>query len=153
MRNFTPLPVLALLVITLTTTACTQRGDPDDPAYGGFFKGIENISDGTYDERIATREDRVAAAQARQLRVIAERNSLQRQINGQENALARLKHELLVAKVELGDANIDSATLAQVNQALVATPTGQTDAERLQSLQQTIANTRRLAASLASLTG
>ena len=38
-RNFFIVPLLAL------TAACTQRGDLNDPAYGGFFNGIENIAE------------------------------------------------------------------------------------------------------------
>jgi hypothetical protein len=145
--------ILLLPALLMVTTACTKRGHPDDPAYGGFFRGIENIQDGTYDARIATREERVLALKARQARILAERNSLQRQITGQQNALARLKHDLLVTKVRIGEENIDSGTLVQINQALAAQPAGQTNAERLASLQKTIADTRKLADSLAALSG
>ena len=143
--------ILFIPGLLITSVACTKHGHPDDPAYGGFFRGIDNISDGTYDERIATREQKVAALQARQQRMLAERNSLQRQISGQQNALARLKHDLLVTKVSLGEDNIDSGTMVQINQALAAQPTGHTDEERLASLRKTIADTRKLADSLAAL--
>jgi hypothetical protein len=151
MRHFPTRLILLASVLMLTTTACTRRGHVDDPAYGGFFRGIENINDGTYDARVATREQKVAALQARQQRIMAERNSLQRQISGQQNALARLKHDLLVAKVSIGEDNLDSGTLTQINQALAAQPEGQSDAERLASLQKTIADTRKLADRLAAL--
>lgn len=150
------MPRPALLLVTLPaillTTACAQRGDLSDPAYGGFFNGIGNIADGTYDERIATREERVAALQARQQRLLAERNALSRKISAHQNALARLKHDLVVAKLSAGD-NLDPATRARVDAAIAAEPSGQTPEQRLASLQKTIADTRKLAESLANLAG
>ncbi len=148
-----PRLLLSLSALAAATAACTPRGNLDDPAYGGFFNGIENIADGTYDQRIATREQKVLALQARQQRLLAERNSLQRQIGNQQNALARLKHDLVVTKVRIGEGNIDGATLVQINQAITTEPGGATDQERLANLQKTIADTRRLAESLTALTG
>ncbi len=144
---------LSLCGLLLLSTACTQRGDLSDPAYGGFFNGIENINDGTYDERIATREERVAALQARQQRLLAERNSLSRQVSAHQNALARLRHDIIVSKVRIGESNLPAGTMAQINTALTSTPSGQSDSERLASLQKTIADTRKLAESLAKLAG
>jgi hypothetical protein len=143
---------LPLLAALLLTTACAQRGDLNDPAYGGFFNGIENISDGTYDERIATREEKVAALQARQQRLLAERNSLGRQISAHENALSRLRHDIIVSKIRIGN-NLDPGAKSQIEVALNANPGGLTDAQRLASLQKTIADTRKLAESLAKLAG
>lgn len=143
---------LALAALAAALAACSRPGDPSDPAYGGFFRGIENISDGTYDARIASREERVAALQARQARLMAERNALSRRIAEHENTLARLKHQLVVAKVRAGD-RLDPATSARIEAALSARPEGQTDAERLANLQRTIAQTRELAERLASLAG
>lgn len=148
-----PRPALLLVLPALAlTTACAQRGDLSDPAYGGFFNGIENITDGTYDARVATREERIAALEARQQRLLAERNTLSRQIGAHQNALARLKQDLVVAKIGAGD-SLDPATRARVDAALAAEPTGETPAERLASLQKTIADTRKLAESLANLAG
>lgn len=143
----------ALLCALLLTPACAQRGNLDDPAYGGFFNGIENVSDGTYDARIASREDKVTALQQRQQRLLAERNSLGRQVSAHQNALARLQQDIVVSKIRIGTSNIDPATQAQITTALNANPGGQTDAERLANLQKTIANTRKLAESLAKLAG
>ena len=145
-------PALPVLAILLMTSACAQRGDLSDPAYGGFFNGIENINDGTYDQRIATKEQRVAALQARQARLIAERNSLSRKIGAHQNTLARLKHNLVVAKVKAAG-SLDPATSARVDAAIAAEPGGVTDAERLANLQRTISDTRKLAESLANLAG
>ena len=142
--------ILPLLVLT---AACSPRGHPDDPAYGGFFKGIENISDGTYDDRIATREQRVAALQVRQTRLLAERNSLQRRISTGQNELARLKHSIVVARVRLGNENLDTNTQAQIKTALNTITTGDSDAARLANLQRTIKNTRILAERLTKLAG
>lgn len=144
--------VLLLSVACLVTAGCAQRGDVSDPAYGGFFRGIAAIEDGTYDARIASREERVVALQARQQRLLVERNLLTRRINAHENELASLKHELVVAKVRAGD-QLDPATETRVNAALSAEASGQTDEERLASLQKTIAETRKLAESLANLAG
>lgn len=144
---------LALIPALLLTTACAQRGDLTDPAYGGFFNGIENITDGTYDERIATREARVEALRARQQRLMAERNALSRQIGAHQNALARLKHDIVVSKVKIGASNIDPATMGQIDATLAAQPSGQSDAERLANLQKTISDTRKLAERLAKLAG
>ena len=143
----------ALLCTLLLTSACAQRGNLDDPAYGGFFNGIENVSDGTYDARIATREEKVAALQQRQQRLLAERNSLSRQVSAHQNALARLQQDIVVSKIRIGENNLDSGTKARITAALTTTPGGQTDAERLANLQKTIANTRKLAESLAQLAG
>ena len=129
--------IFVVLAMIVPLSACSQRGDPNDPAYGGFFKGIENINDGTYDARIATKEEKVAALEARQQRLLAERNSLGRQITSQENALARMKHDLLVTKLQVGEENIPPETLANVNSALAAQPTGNSDQERLKNLQKT----------------
>ncbi len=151
MRTLPKLIPLSLLV--LVTAACTPRGNPDDPAYGGFFRGIENISDGTYDARIASREQKVAALQAREQRLLAERNSVQRRISTQQNALAHLKHDIVVARVRLGDENLDANTQAQIKQALASQPSGTTDQARLAALQKTIADTRELAQRLTRLAG
>lgn len=143
---------LLLVPALLALTACAERGDLSDPAYGGFFNGIENLRDGTYDARIASREERLAALQDRQRRLIAERNSLGRRISAHENALARAKQDLVVARIRTGG-QLDAATAARVNAALSARPQGETDADRLASLQKTIADTRKLAESLAKLAG
>ncbi|MEM6617719.1 MAG: hypothetical protein AAF631_00270 [Pseudomonadota bacterium] len=148
-----PRRILFVAALPLALGACAQRGDLTDPAFGGFFNGIENVVDGTYDERIATREERVEALRARQQRLLAERNALSRRIGEHRNALAQLKHDLVVAKVRIGEANLDPATRAQVNTAIAAEPTGNTDAERLAALQKTIADTRILAERLANLAG
>lgn len=148
-----PLRFLCLAPALLLIAACAQRGDLDDPAYGGFFNGIGNITDGTYDARIATREARVAALRARQERLMAERTALSRQIGAHQNALARLKHEIVVSKVRIGSSNIDPETMRRIDTTLATQPTGQTDAERLASLQKTIADTRKLAEQLAKLAG
>ena len=145
--------LIILLPALLLTAACAQRGDLSDPAYGGFFNGIENIADGTYDERIATREERVVALQARQQRLLAERNSLSRQISAHENELARLRHDIVVAKVTAAPGSIDPATISQIEFTMARQPTGDTQAERLASLQETIADTRKLAERLANLAG
>ncbi|WP_069299215.1 hypothetical protein [Neptunicoccus sediminis] len=142
-----------LCAVLLLTAACAQRGNLDDPAYGGFFNGIENISDGTYDARIATREERVAALQHRQQRLLAERNSLSRQVSAHQNALARLQQDIIVSKIRIGEQNIPQQTQARISAALNPPPSGQTDAERLANLQKTIADTRKLAESLAKLAG
>ena len=145
--------IVPLSLLVLATAACSPRGNPDDPAYGGFFRGIENISDGTYDARIASREQKVAALQAREQRLLAERNSVQRRISTQQNALAHLKHDIVVARVRLGDENLDAGTRAQIKQALASQPSGNTNQARLAALQKTIADTRELAQRLTKLAG
>ncbi|MEM7440298.1 MAG: hypothetical protein AAF393_11915 [Pseudomonadota bacterium] len=144
--------LLLILPAVFTVCACVPRGDISDPAYGGFFRGISNIQDGTYDARIASREQRVAALQERQRRLIAERNSLSRKISAHQNALAQVKHDLVLAKVRVGD-QMSPAMATQVDAAINAKPSGTTDAERLAALQKTIADTRKLAESLANLSG
>jgi ribosomal protein L29 len=145
----TPL-ILSLSALTIAV-ACTPRGNPDDPAYGGFFNGIENIQDGTYDARIASREQVAAALEARKIRLMAERNSLARQMASNENTLAELKRQVVVLKIQIGEANLDPAVLGQIQTAVNARPVGATDAERLASLRRTIADTRKLAESLSQL--
>lgn len=144
---------LALSALVLTTAACTPRGNPDDPAYGGFFRGIENIQDGTYNARIATKEQRLAALEMRQSRLLAERNSLQRRITGQQNELARLKHSIVVSRLRIGEQNLDAATQTQIKVTLANQPAGNSDQARLAALQKTIADTRVLAQRLARLAG
>ncbi|CDK97426.1 conserved protein of unknown function [Magnetospirillum gryphiswaldense MSR-1 v2] len=49
----TILRLLAVLGLTTTLAACATN---DDPAKGGFFSGMKNLSDGTYDKRVNERQ-------------------------------------------------------------------------------------------------
>jgi hypothetical protein len=130
----------------LPLAACETNSDP---AAGGFINGLAGVTTGAYDARITAGEAAVAESQARNDALQAEQSALAAQIASTERSLASARFTLLNQR----DAatNLDAATAAQVNAVLAAQPTGNTEAERLASLQQLLAQTSALSRDLASL--
>ncbi|MFA3920352.1 hypothetical protein [Ruegeria hyattellae] len=134
MRALFPLTLLAFAGCQTTT----------DPAEGGFFNGVSGIATGAYDDRIDAAEADVASAQTRN-------DALAAQIRGRESELAQLKLKILQQRDGLG--GTDPATAQRIDRVLNSNPTGSTDAEKLASLQRSIADAKALSADLARLSG
>ncbi|MCX7683796.1 MAG: hypothetical protein N2Z67_00835 [Acetobacteraceae bacterium] len=88
----------ALLLLPLALAACEGTRDP---ARAGFFDGLRNLSDGTYEERRALRERTLAAREAEALEARAAALSAERDAAAAaarraqaERRLARLAEEL-----------------------------------------------------------
>lgn len=133
---------------TALFTGCTIS---EDPSEGGFFSGVAAISEGTYDARVAEREQEVADAEARNAQLAATQQSFVAQIAAAESELAKLKFTLWQQKNSIGGLSI--ATTARIDSILNSNPTGGTNSLKLAALQKTIAEARALSAELAVLAG
>ena len=141
-----PLALAALTATAFTIAGCMEGGDP---AEGGFISGVSGIASGSYDARIDEREAEVAAAEARNAELARQQQSLAAQIGAAEAQLARERRTL--SQLRSSTAGMDAATRARVDEVLARKPAGRTDAERLASLQRTIADARKLSAELSRL--
>lgn len=124
----------------LFLTACQTT---TNPAEGGFFAGVSGITTGAYDDRIATAEGEVAAAQTRN-------ETLAGQIQASESELAQLKLSILQQRDAIGGGN--SATAKRIDRVLNSSPDGATPDAKLAALQRSIAEARALSSDLAKLT-
>lgn len=115
-----------------------------DPADGGFFNGVKGITSGDYQAQIDAEEADVDASRARN-------SELASQIQSSESQLAQLKATIRSQSNALGQT--DGATSDRISKVLASKPAGNTDAERLAALQQSIADARALSDDLAKLSG
>lgn len=140
---------LAVACALAAVSGCVATSD--DPAEGGFFNGVRGISSGSYDGRVAERQQAVAAAEVRNAALSAEQGALAAQIDATKQSLAQARFELL--RQRDANPNLASDTRARVDAVLRARPGGATDAEQLESLQRLLAETRALSQDLAGLAG
>ena len=134
---------LSPFAAALALAACNVS---EDPADGGFVAGVQGLSQGTYEARIAEREAAIATEEARgaQLRAElgqaeAEYASVRRRLIEQRSAAAAAGRPL--------PPDLD----AQVVAVLQDRPGGTSDAQRLQSYRDAVAEARALSARLAGL--
>ncbi|GGE51914.1 hypothetical protein [Actibacterium pelagium] len=123
----------------------------DDPSEGGFFNGVSGISSGTYEGRIAEREQSVDEAEARNEALATEQARLSSQISSARSELAKLKLRILNQRNAAG--SLDAGTEARVQSVLNAQPAGRTQSEHLAALRKTITDAKALSADLAKLSG
>lgn len=114
-----------------------------DPAEGGFLSGVSGIATGAYDDRVASAESDVAAAQSRN-------EQLSAQIRASESELAQLKLRILEQRDALEGE--DAETAARIDRVLNDSPVGATQDAKLAALQRSIAEARALSSDLAKLT-
>lgn len=139
------------LIITGVALGLAGCVTSEDPSEGGFFNGVSGINSGTYDARVAEREQSVAEAEARNEALSAEQARLSAQISSARSELAKLKLRILNQRNAAG--SVDAQTDARVQSVLNAQPTGRTQSEQLAALQKTIADAKALSADLAKLSG
>lgn len=138
--------------VFLAVVALAGCGAPsDDPAEGGFFNGVRGITSGTYDARVAEREQAVSTAEARNEALSAQQGDLAARIAATKSSLAQARFTLLQQR----DArpNMSPGMRSRVDAALSAQPGGATEAEQLANLQRILAETRALSSDLARLAG
>jgi len=94
------------LALVLLVGACVTPSD--DPAKGGFFSGMKNLSDGTYDRRLQQREKALQDEQDQNIRnqrqverVAAQRDAMAAQRSAAEARSASLQRELASLKAKL----------------------------------------------------
>ncbi len=118
-------PFLGFALIALTA-GC--QANPD-PAQAGFFGGVANLANGTYDQRVADRQatlarteqlrqdmsQRAERAQAERRQSEAELANRQRMVANLDDQLAELERRLRQAQA---DRRHDGAALAQAEQQL-----------------------------------
>ncbi len=138
--------ILIASFLILPVAACETSSDP---AAGGFINGLAGVTTGTYDARIAAGEAAVAESQARNDALVAEQSSLAAQIAATQSSLAAAQLTLLNQRNAA--TNLDPAKADQINAVLSAQPTGNTEAEKLASLQALLAQTSALSRDLAGL--
>ena len=145
------MPVSRLVPIVAVAILSGCAASSDDPAEGGFFNGVRGIASGSYEGRVAERQDAVAVAEVRNAALSAEQSDLAARISATRRSLAQARFRLLQQR----DAtpNLDGGTRARVDAVLSAQPAGGTDAEQLESLQRLLAETRALSEDLARLAG
>lgn len=105
----------ACVAAMVVSTGCTRS---EDPAKGGFFSGIANLSDGTYDKRQQERKEAVENAQdvnlqkQRELeRTNAQRDALEAQRAAAEKRAAALENEVRTLKSRLAKSKTQHADL------------------------------------------
>ena len=104
------------LALVLLVGACAAHSD--DPAKGGFFSGMKNLSDGTYDRRLQQREkalqdeqDQNVRNQRQVERVVAQRDAMAAQRSAAEARSASLQRELASLKAKLRQSKKETAGL------------------------------------------
>lgn len=104
----------AALAALIALPGCART---DDPAKGGFFSGIANMSDGTYERRQQERKEALENAQdinqqkqrelertnAQRDAVAKQRAQVEAQAASLEKEVAALKSKLAAAKTQRGD--------------------------------------------------
>jgi len=118
----------------------------EDPADGGFVAGVQGLSQGTYEARIAEREAAITAEQARGAQLRAE-------LGQAEAEYASLRRRLIEQRSSAAAAGrpLPPELDAEVLSVLQDRPAGRGDAERLQSYREAVAEARALSARLAGL--
>ncbi|MFP4154884.1 MAG: hypothetical protein ACLFSG_04230 [Halothiobacillaceae bacterium] len=89
----------------------------DDPREGGFFGGVSGISSGAYDERVRTREERLAALRAAQQDLAAEQGELDRSRSEAEQVLAAEQRRLAALQGDIDELDGRVARLAAEDDA------------------------------------
>lgn len=149
----------ACAIVGLLLAACATSERPGD---GGFVSGLKNISDGTYEKRIAEREARVSAGREETGRLEGEKAALAEETARVEAEIARLDRELADARrdllrlryeIERRGRPIPPELAARVEAVTTARAEDPDPAARLDSLRRTLADTRALAETLAGLAG
>ena len=123
--------------------ACTVS---DNPADGGFVSGVAGVAGGGYDARIDEREQDLATVEAEGAALTAELARLEREHETLKDQLIRQRADLRGQGVQLTPASEAAFQMAILNEPAEADP-----AARAASLQQAIADARRLSEELASL--
>jgi predicted nucleic acid-binding Zn-ribbon protein len=127
--QFRTLLLTAAAVVTLGACQSNQ-----DPAQGGFFSGISNLSNGTYDNRIKEREEKLENAQDTNLQqtrtaervaaqssdVQAERQKLEARYSAMQSDLNTLRKRLASAEKSNSSKAAKAAALQKEIDALAA---------------------------------
>lgn len=127
----TILRLLAVLGLSAALSACATN---EDPAKGGFFSGMKNLTDGTYDKRVNERqktlenEQDVNLQQTRSLEranaqsadVKAERDAAEARYAGFQRELAAMRSRLAAAEKANAKKKAEVAALNQQIDALQA---------------------------------
>jgi chromosome segregation ATPase len=135
-----------LLLLPLALAACQGT---QDPSRAGFFDGVRNLSDGTYDRRREARETTLAARQADALEARATALSAER---GAATAAARRQDaERRMARLA-GDLRQDQARIADLRRQRGTEATGlSAEAARIEAERAAAARRGADAAALADL--
>jgi len=118
----------------------------DNPADGGFLPGVQGVSSGTYDGRIA---ERTAAVQTEQQR----QDALRAQLAGLESEYGALQRQILRQRSQAAaqgvaiPADID----ADIRATLAAKPSGNSDTERLENYRRAVRDAQSLSNQLANI--
>ena len=137
------------LCAILTVAACASESD--DPAEGGFFNGIRGVTSGTYDARVAEREQAVETARESNRSLAAEQGEIAERLAATKGALARARLTLLQQRDAAS--GLDAGTRQRVDSVLRAQASAGSDAQQLEDLQRILAETRALSRELAQLSG
>ncbi|MCA8907318.1 MAG: hypothetical protein KDA49_17325 [Rhodospirillaceae bacterium] len=148
--------MVAGLCLVLAAGGCARN---QDPSQAGFFSGVANLADGTYDQRVADREatrdrtvaqaDQLAARaaeldQERRQLAVEEANALQRlqNLNGQialeQARLAQLGQQQNVDRNQLSMLQTRASNLEQQRLQLQSAPPTQVNNQELDELQQEV---------------
>ncbi len=135
---------ISCAALTFATLAGCEVSE--NPADGGFVSGVSGLSQGTYQERIDTRNAAIAEETERQRQLQAELGQL-------ESEYASLQRQILSQRSQAAAKGVAvPADLDAKAQALIAgRPGGATDAARLANYRQAVADARKVTAGLAGL--
>lgn len=114
----------ACAALVAVTAGCARS---EDPAKGGFFSGLANISDGTYDKRQQERQEAVENEQDQKLqkqreleRTTAQRDAVAAERAKAEARAAALESEVQALKARLAKSKTQHADLQRQADILLA---------------------------------
>ncbi len=87
---------IILLALAFSLVSCVS----DDPRQGGFFGGVLGLSNGTYDKRIADRQQSLASVRNTQQELQTENARLQRQKRASISEIKRAQRQLASVRRE-----------------------------------------------------
>ncbi|QIE43484.1 hypothetical protein [Meridianimarinicoccus aquatilis] len=129
--------------LILLLAACSVS---ENPADGGFISGVSGLSSGTYDQRIDEKTAAVETERQRQAQLTAE-------LSGLEAEYAELQRQIIAQRSQAAAAGkpIPASLDADVRATLAASPSGSTDAARLENYRKAVADARKLSNQLANI--
>lgn len=104
---------VCVVALSFALVGCSTN---DDPAKGGFFSGVKNLTDGTYSQRVDERKKTLEDAQDQNTqqqrsldRTNSERDAVAAQRTASETKLATMNKDLAAIRKKLASANSANA--------------------------------------------
>jgi len=146
-----------IVLAALTVAGCETTGDPAD---GGFLAGVAGVAGGGYQNRVDAQQAALEQDQADAAALRAQQANLAQQSANIAAEIVRLRaiHTQLrldisnqAAALRAAGVTLPGGISQRVNAVVNTSPSGNSDAQRLASLQSAIADARALSNDLAQL--